>query len=282
MSYKTVLAYIRSESELLRILSAVELIVAKHPEAHIVGLYSIPAAAVYADINGFIDPGMFDMHDKHHDENSSKIKMLFDAAMKNGTNSYEFQIIKSDTGTGAQGATQIACGADLIITGQTDMDDPDIANDAIDTLVFDSGRPVLMVPLKALNPVKSLDRIAIAYNGKREGSRAAMDALPLLKTAKRVELLWIDPPLDDQGQGVVPQAQELAKALNRHGIDISIQMLTSSGRSAMETLQEYLQATDTDMLVMGAYSHSRLRELVFGGMTKSVLNNMPALTLFSR
>lgn len=282
MSYKTVLAYIRSESELARILSAVEMVVSKQPDAHIIGLYSIPAAAVYADINGFIDPGMFEMHDKHHNENALKIRKSFDASMKNGTNSYEFQIIKSDTGTGAQGATQIACGADLIIVGQTDLDDPDIANDAIDTLVFDSGRPVLMAPINPVNPVKSLDRIAIAYNGKREGSRAAMDALPLLKTAQRVELLWIDPPLDDQGQGMIPQAQELAKALNRHGIDISIQTLTSSGRSALETLQEYIQATNTDMLVMGAYSHSRLRELVFGGMTKSVLGNMPALTLFSR
>lgn len=282
MSYKTVLAYIRSETELARILSAVELVTDKLSDAHVIGLYSIPAAAVYADINGFIDPGMFELHDKHHAENAEKIKKLFETAMQKQTSTYEFQVIRSDTGTGAQGATQIACGADLIITGQTDLDDPDIANDAVDTLVFDSGRPVLMVPLKAVNPVKALDRIAIAYNGKREGSRAAMDALPLLKTAQRVELLWIDPPLDDQGQGIIPQAQELAKALNRHGVSISIQTLTSSGRSAIDTLQEYLQATDTDMLIMGAYSHSRLRELVFGGMTKSVLGTMPSLTLFSR
>lgn len=282
MSYKTILAYIRSESELTRILSALALVTSKQPDVHIVGLYSIPAAAVYADINGFIDPGMFELHDSHHEENSAKIKNLFETAMKNGTNSYEFQIIKSETGNGAQGAAQVACGADLIITGQTDFDDPDIANDTVDTLVFESGRPVLMVPLKAVHPAQALDRIAIAYNGKREGARAAFDALPLLKKANIVEIVWVDPPLDDQGQGMIPQAEELAKALNRHGLAINIQALNSDGRSAIETMHEYLRATNTDMLVMGAFSHSRLRELVFGGMTKSILSNMPTLTLLSR
>ncbi|MGU3576780.1 universal stress protein [Brucellaceae bacterium C25G] len=282
MSYKTVIAYFRSETELPRILSATNLVAEKNPGVHIIGLYSIPAAAVYADINGFIDPGMFELHEKYHIEKAAKLKTHFETTMRNSTNSYEFQIIKSDTGTGAQGATQIACGADLIITGQTDIDDPDIANDAVDTLIFDSGRPVIMVPIADTQEAKALNRIAIAYNGKREGSRAALDALPLLKTADMVELLWIDPPVDDQGQAIVPQARELAKALNRHGIAINIQTLTSTGQSTIDVLQEYIQATNTDLLVMGAYSHSRLRELVFGGMTKSVFSNMPALTLFSR
>ena len=68
MTYKTVVAYSRSEAELKRVLSAVALLMRKVPDLHVIGLYSIPSPIVYADPNGFIDPGMFELHDKQHKE----------------------------------------------------------------------------------------------------------------------------------------------------------------------------------------------------------------------
>jgi len=121
----------------------------------------------------------------------------------------------------------------------------------------------------------------VAWNGTRESARAAFDALPLLAKAKSVKLLWINPSTENGGNGNGMPGSELATALSRHGVKVE------AGHSAVRDVgvgDELLsRAADqgTDLLVMGAYGHSRVREYVFGGATRHILQHMTVPVLFS-
>lgn len=281
MSYKTVVAYSRSESELKRVVSAVGLLKQKVPDIHVIGLYSIPSPIVYADPNGFIDPGMFELHDKQHKELSERLKHLFEEEMRRQGTNYEYRITRSETGTAADGVLTACLGAELLIAGQPDPDDPATNDETADTIVFNSSCPVLLVPYAPVLQMVSLDRIVVAFNGKREAARAAFDALPLMKHADRTEIVWVDPP-EIEGEDQALASHDIAESLSRHGIDVTTTALASNGRYTQDALREHIIAERADLFVMGAYSHSRLRELVFGGVTRSMLNELPILTLFSR
>ena len=281
MSYKTVVAYARSEAELKRVLSAVGLLTRRTPDIHVIGLYSVPSPIVYADPNGFIDPGMFELHDKQHKEISERLKLLFEEEMSRHGTHHEFRITRSETGTAADGVQTSCLGAELLVAGQPDPDDPATNDETADTLVFNSSCPVLLVPHAPILPMEAIDRIVVAFNGKREAARAAFDAMPLMKNASRTEVIWVDPP-ERESEDEALAGSELAQALSRHGIEASVTPLASNSRHAQDVLREHIIAQRADLLVMGAYSHSRIRELVFGGVTRSMLNDLPILTLFSR
>ena len=281
MSYKTVVAYSRSEPELKRVMSAVRLLMQTVPDIHVIGLYAIPSPIVYADPNGFIDPGMFELHDKQHKEQSERLKSLFEEEMRRQGANYEFRVTRSETGTAADGVLTSCLGAELLVAGQPDPDDPATNDETADTIVFNSSCPVLLVPYAPVLPIVSLNRIVVAFNGKREAARAAFDAMPLMKHANRTEVVWVDPP-EIEGEDEALASSDLAEALSRQGIEVDIVPLASHGRHAQDALREHIVAEHADLLVMGAYSHSRLRELVFGGVTRAMLSDLPILTLFSR
>ncbi len=281
MSYKTVIAYSRSEAELKRVLAAIGLLMRKVPDIHVIGLYSIPSPIVYADPNGFIDPGMFELHDKQHKELSERLKGLFDEEMRRQDAHYEFRILRSETGTAADSVLTSCLGAELLIAGQPDPNDPATNDETADSLVFNSSCPVLLVPYAPVLPQTSLDRIVIAFNGKREAARAAFDALPLIELAGRTEIVWVDPP-EAEGEDKTLAGSDLAESISRHGVEVTVTPLSSNGRYAQDALRDHIIAERADLVVMGAYSRSRLRELVFGGVTRSMLSDLPVLTLFSR
>lgn len=281
MSYKTVVAYSRSEAEQKRVLAAVGLLLQRIPDMHVIGLYSVPSPIVYADPNGFIDPGMFELHEKQHKELSDRLKESFEEEMRRQDANHEFRVARSETGTAADGVLTACLGAELLVAGQPDPDDPATNDETADTIVFNSSCPVLLVPYAPVLPMAALDRIVVAFNGKREAARAAFDAIPLMQSASRTEIVWIDPPVRE-GEDEALAGSDMAESLARHDIEVDVVSLASNNRYAQDVLREHLIAERADLLVMGAYSRSRLRELVFGGVTRSMLSELPILTLFSR
>lgn len=297
MAYKTLIAFARSEKEMERVLATTQSIAAAMDNPYIIGVYSSPAAIVFADPNGFIDPVMFEMNEKQHAATAQKLKEIFTAKMSNSSFGHEFRITSSPTGAAVDGVLQSALAADLIIAGQPDPEDAATRDETTDSLVFNCGRPVVIVPHKYTGTDIKFERIALAFNAKKEASRAAFDALPLLKTAGSVDIIWIDAPMeeasleDEDEVGEIDKtadmsgtfiAKELEKALLRHDVKVEFKPVESSGKSAQETLKTYISENRIDLLVMGAYSHSRLRELVFGGVTRTILQDMTAPTLLSR
>jgi nucleotide-binding universal stress UspA family protein len=145
-------------------------------------------------------------------------------------------------------------------------------------MVVGAGRPVLIVPNEGVHS-RIGGRIAVAWNGRREATRAAFDALPLLQKAKEVKVLWIDPRSEGEDAGAFA-ATDLCTALARHGIACEALEAASDGSVGATLLSRAIEHR-ADLLVMGCYGHSRLSELVFGGATRHTLRHMTIPVLMS-
>jgi nucleotide-binding universal stress UspA family protein len=164
---------------------------------------------------------------------------------------------------------------DLAIVAQPDRK----AADEIvgETVLFDSGRPTLMVPFVQKAGLK-LGRVLVCWDGSRAAARAAADALPFLQRAGEIDVLIV---AGDRGKsGEVPGA-DLGQHLARHGLKINVRRITSPEIGIAETILSTVADTSADMLVMGGYGHSRWREFVLGGVTEGIIGAMTVPTLLS-
>src|SRR5712664_4400538 len=148
-----------------------------------------------------------------------------------------------------------------------------------ESLVLSSGRPIIVFPPRGT--VSEVRRILVAWNATRESIRAVADALPLLVKAKAVEVLVADHERNRAGHGQEPGA-DIARHLARHGAHVEVRRLSSGGKHVGEMLLSQAAAFGADLLVMGAYGHSHLREWMFGGVTRTVLYEAGLPVLMSR
>ena len=148
-----------------------------------------------------------------------------------------------------------------------------------ESLVLSSGRPIIMFPPHGT--VSQIRRILVAWNATRESIRAVADALPLLVKAKAVQVLVVDHERNRAGHGQEPGA-DIARHLTRHGAQVEVQRLSSGGKDVGELLLSQAAAFGAELLVMGAYGHSQLREWMFGGVTRTVLYQAVLPVLLSR
>jgi nucleotide-binding universal stress UspA family protein len=163
-------------------------------------------------------------------------------------------------------------GADLIVMGQ-DERDPD--SSLMATVALTAGRPVLGVPSSGALPTCGT-RILVAWNGTREATRAAHDALPLLQTAEQV-ILFAATSDGEHGATTMDAAAHFAA----HGCKIDVRRASLDGRDAGAAIMNAAAEAGADLIVMGAYGHSRLREWVFGGATRTILQSMTVPVLMS-
>lgn len=170
--------------------------------------------------------------------------------------------------------------ADLTIIGQPNREEPQDADAVLVTTVMTSGRPVLAVPFAGDFPTIG-ERVLVAWNASREAARALNDALPLLLNAKQVTVLAINPQQGVGGShGDVPAA-DIALHLARHGLKAEAAHTVARDIADGEALLSYAADIGADLIVAGAYGHSRARELVFGGVTRTLIAEMTAPVLFS-
>jgi nucleotide-binding universal stress UspA family protein len=163
---------------------------------------------------------------------------------------------------------------DLTIVGQADLAAHGVDDTAlIEAAFMDSGRPALVVPRQgpAVLPPR---RAIVAWDGSREAARAANDAIPLLQLAEFVLVV------DARDAGDHPGA-ELVAHLVRHEVKAELRQVAGSGSGIAEILLAQAHAEAADLLVMGGYGHSRLREMMLGGTTRSILEHMSLPVLFS-
>ena len=153
---------------------------------------------------------------------------------------------------------------DLTVVGRPVQGAAAPATNTLETVLFDSGRPILIAP--PTSP-KSLGRtVVVSWNGSTETARAVAFAMPLLSQADRVIVLAVE--------GVMvpgPTAAEAARHLKRNGINAEAREVESKGRSGGESILAQATELDADLLVKGAYTHSRLRQMIFGGATSHIL-----------
>lgn len=147
---------------------------------------------------------------------------------------------------------------------------------AFEAALFRSGRPVLLLP-KGWRGQALGKRIVLAWNGKREAARALADSEPFLEGADSIHVVTVDGAAPFEG--AEEPGVEIAAHLARHGLNVELRQVESAGRTAEAALVDEARSVGADMMVLGGFGHSRLRQFVFGGVTRALSRSAP-LPLF--
>ena len=272
MTYKTILVHCSPRPKVVqRLAVAVEL--AERHGAHLVGVYvqePFTAPAMFDGTAALDD--LFAAYEQTAQADVAAAKAAFFKAVKGTHLSTEW---RSESG---YAATQIGIHArysDLVVLGQADPDgDPDAPADLPETLALTTGRPALVVPhIGAKAPLGRT--VMLCWNASRESARAASDALPLLRGADKVMVLSVDPKPFAGGHGAEPGA-DVAAWLARHGVKVTVQRDVAADSDVGGVILSRAADHDVDLIVMGHYGHSRLREMVLGGASRTLLATMTA------
>ena len=280
MGYKTIVAILDSEHNAGPI-SDFAAALGRQFSAHVVGLHAETLATIPLIAPMEIpDPTAVEALQKAAQADSTCIEGIFRNRMEPEGLSYEFRRYVSSSGYGSDSVLECARASDLILAYQTDERAGSDNSANLETLLFESGRPLLLVP-HVMMEAQPIRRALIAWNGSKEATRAAFDALPFLKAVESVEIFSVDPP------GMPRQAPDfagtdLAAALSRHGIHVNLRTEENSQIPTAAAIENRLTEEGVDLLVMGGYGNSRWWEMLFGGVTRSVLESMTAVTLLSR
>lgn len=169
---------------------------------------------------------------------------------------------------------------DLLILGQSQPEDPDNLSEALaDHLVIEGGAPCLVIPYIGARQTLA-KRILVAWNESRESARALKDALPLLKQADQVTVLLIKSKSHNE-EHTATQKRVMLGYLADHDINAEVSICIDNHLDPGDTIVAEAIDNDNDLIVMGAYGHSRLREIVLGGATRHLLKQMTVPILLS-
>jgi nucleotide-binding universal stress UspA family protein len=277
MRFKTIVAILQNEQDAERVLDCA-IPLASRFESHLVGIHAEALPVPYTSATGFPDTEFLQVSADMNRERADKLQAVFLRRIEDSGLSFEWRSLESFSGDSALTGISSVRAADLIIAAQRDTGGDPSAD--VDTLVYDAGRPVLVVP-SAGPLVTTFKHVLLAWNGSKEAARAAFDALPFIIEAEKTDILVIDPP-DTLDESPEAAGAEIASALSRHGATVSVSVQKSGGTSIDDMIQNRIAETGADLLVLGAYSHSWLRQLLFGGVTRTVLRTAQVAAFLSR
>ena len=246
-------------------------------EAHLLAVAVSYDPIIPGTVMGGIPPEIIEGQRRELDKKARTAMARFEQAAKRAGISSETRVINESLQGAADTIGRIGRRFDLIIVGQPDRRKSSADQVVDEGVLFESGRPVIFVPFIQKGAAK-LDRIMICWDGGRAAARAVADALPLLKKAKQVEVAIISdkPSKSDE----VPGA-DLGQHLARHGFKVDVKHITSPDIDVPSTILSHASDSSADMIVMGGYGHSRLREFVLGGATRGLLESMTVPVLMS-
>jgi nucleotide-binding universal stress UspA family protein len=277
MTYKTILVHCDAGPTMAqRLAVATEL--AHRFEAHLVGLRVQPRFEPAIRAGGGLSADvLYSAYQDKVKSDEAAVAAAFRRAANNGL-SAEWR-----TTVGAIGdelAVQ-ARYADLVVVSQHDHESVPIGTpaDLPEMVAMATGRPVLVVPYIGASQSPGRD-ILLCWNASREAARAAVDALPLLRAAAKVTVLVIDGKESATGHGQEPGA-DVATWLARHGVRVTVQRDTAAESDVGSVILSRAADLGVDLVVMGVYGHSRLREMVLGGASRTLLASMTVPVLIA-
>ena len=219
-------------------------------------------------------PGLIAGEAKKSRQNAEKLLAAFDATATKAGIPHETYLEKCPTNVAPDLLTEYARLRDLTIVSVPENYDQWYA----EAVIFGSGRPILVLPERPSPRPFELGTVAIAWDFGRAAARAVSDALPLLEKAKTVRIVTVT---HEKKLDMKHSAEELAKNLARHSINVVVDSVDAGGKRIGEVLEAYTASQRIDVLVMGAYGQPRWREFILGGATKSLLAKPPLPILFS-
>ena len=279
MSIKTILVSLNHTERNAAVLKVATALADKH-DAHLIGLYVIPAVYVHPGISLHATTDVIEMGRKFFEQHADATEELFNATLERGGFRGEWRKADGMSHLVATSVVEHGRQADLIVVSQGGLNSDDGAEaDFAERVILESGRPVIVVP-NAGNFETVAENAVIGWNATRESARAAFEALPLLASGSKAHITWVDSELRNFDSAALPGA-ELATSYARHGVNVISEPMTAPDIDPADALLNRTSDVGADLLVMGAYGHSRLREFVFGGATRKILDQMTVPVLMS-
>jgi nucleotide-binding universal stress UspA family protein len=246
--------------------------------AHLAGIAFVyePVIPMMIDRYG-ISAGMIESQRIESEKAAKAAVGRFDEAARHSALLAEASMLDASVATAPGLFAHIARRFDLSVLGQPEPDKPALDKLIVEAALFETGRPVLVVPYIQKAGLK-LDHVMLCWDGSRSAARAVADAVPFILRSKLVEVVIVasEPAKSDD----IPGA-DIAGHLVRHGAKVELKRIDAVETDVANTLLSHAADTSVDFLVMGGYGHSRLREFILGGVTRGILNSMTVPTLLS-
>jgi nucleotide-binding universal stress UspA family protein len=251
--------------------------VASALNAHLAGIAFLYDPIVPISGTGYIPAEVIDAQQVENEKLAkAAIDWFSEQTRRAGLSAEPVTVSASLAGAGDQFA-RIARRFDLAIVGQADPDSAGSDDILAETTLFESGRPVIMVPYIQKGPLK-LDNVMLCWDGSRAAARAIGDAMPLLTKAGRVEVVIVT---NERGKDDEIEGADIAQHLARHGLKVEVHRIGAGGIDVADALLSHAADSGADFIVMGGYGHSRLREFILGGVTHSIFRSMTVPALMS-
>ena len=239
-------------------------------EAHVAGIAFLYDPIIPLSGAGYIPADVIDTQERDNaDATMAAADHFAKAAALAGVSADPLTLSTSVSGAGEQFG-RLARRFDLSLVGQSEPETNAIEEVIAEAALFDSGRPVIIVPYIQKAPLK-LDRVMVCWDGGRQSARAMADAMPLLKRAGRAEVVIV---ADEHGKEDEIAGADVGQHLARHGVNVEVKRVAKGDIDVADVLLSHAADIAADIIVMGGYGHSRLREFVLGGVTRSILQSM--------
>ncbi len=264
--FRDILAVLSEESGAA---GAVSVSFARHFGAFVTALAYGPAPELAAAALADLEYGAFLVGAPEYRDAAKARLAGFEARAKNA--GIDYALIAPDEGEGAlpPRLSHVARCFDLVVMEQPERNHAPLGGGEIGSMLIHSGRPVITAPYIQRTPPE-FERVAIAWDASACAARALAAAMPALRQARVVEVItaW-----DSKARSAVGDGAEIIRHLSRHGVAASFKHLPSGGDPA-NLLLSHIADSGADMIVAGAYGHSRVTEAVFGGFTRTLLESM--------
>lgn len=245
--------------------------------AHVVGIAFAYDPVLPASVMGGISADVFDVQRRENEKMAYAVIEQFESAAKRAGVSAESQMLTATIAGAADMFAALARRFDLAVVPQVTPDT--IAPDELlmEAALFESGRPLVVVPYIQKDPIK-LDRVICCWDGSRTAARAIGDAMPLLRKSKAVDLVIV-------GKGKMNEKEltgaDMGGHLARHGLKVDVKRIPAADVDVANVVLSYAADSGAEFIVMGGYGHSRLREYILGGATRGILGSMTVPVLMS-
>ena len=246
-------------------------------DAHLAGIAFLYDPIVPVSGAGYIPADVIEAQERDNEEATRTALDRFNAACSRaGVSAEPLTLSASFAGVGEQ-FSRIARRFDLSIVGQSEPESSAVEEIIAELALFESGRPVIIVPYIQKAPLK-LDNVMVCWDGSRAAARAIADSMPLLAKARRVEVVIVT---NERGKQDEIEGADIGAHLARHGLNVDVKRTALGDIDVADVLLSHAADAGSDFIVMGGYGHSRLREFVLGGVTRSIFRSMTAPVLMS-
>ena len=237
--------------------------------ARLIGLHVTPLAITYGLVADASLASYIGTQLQAAEQEAENAAAAFSAACEEAGIAFEWRAARAPDNVVSPRAGALAHAADIVLAPQLPQDSS-VGRHRLEEIVFASGRPVIALPAGWAEG-KLGARVLVAWDGGREATRAIFDALPVLSAAEAVKIVSVEGLLDDPVRQFTP-GDDVAATLSRHGVNVETASVGSAHRSVKDEIDAQALDFGATLVVMGCYGHSRLREQILGGVSRSMLS----------